>query len=83
MTTIEQALAAFAALEQPRGPTVRELQEELGLASTSQTARWLQKLMGAGLIEEIPPTTITGISSRAWRLSTHGHIAAGRLAEAG
>lgn len=72
MTNIEEALAAFARLEERRGPTAREFMGELGLKSPSQSTYWFRELLLRGLIEEIPPRTTVGTSARGLRLSEVG-----------
>lgn len=52
-------------------PSVRELQAETGLSSTSEVWRWLQVCEGAGLIERVPRI------ARAVILTTAGRALAG------
>lgn len=70
---LDRALAAFADLEQPRGPTVRELQHALDISSTSVVKYQLQRLQRLGHIELIPPTEFTS-ASRGYRLTPAGRL---------
>lgn len=51
---LDRALTAFADAEQVRGPSVRELQQALGLSSTSLVKKRIERLEERGLVERIP-----------------------------
>lgn len=63
---LETLAAIFAVMEGPRGPSVREFQEALGLSSTSLAADRMRRLERAGYIERV-----TGMrnETRPWRLT--------------
>jgi len=50
-------------------PTVREIQEEFGMSSTSVSSYYIDKLVGAGVLEKKP-----GVS-RGLRITDKGHQA--------
>ena len=74
--TLDDALLAFAELEQPRGPTARELLQALGLKSYSSIDHWTRRLREGGLIEEIPSRS--SAAARKYRLTAKGRAASAR-----
>lgn len=62
----DRALAAFAYLTREMGPTVRELQDCLGLSSSSVADYRLQRMQELGYIER------TGDGVRPYRLTLAG-----------
>ena len=68
---IADALRTFGSLSCERGPTIRELQNALGLASTSSVVTRLATLQRRGWIARIPPVPY-GSDARGWRLTATG-----------
>lgn len=74
MTTLtrgqhDDALLAFAALVEERGPTIREFQDALELSSTSVASYRMAALEDCGLIEQYAPERAHG-----WRLTRAGRL---------
>lgn len=71
---LEAALAAFAALEERRGPTMRELAAALALGSESVAFDRIRALEAHGWVERIPNAR-TDAATRGYRLTAAGMAA--------
>lgn len=74
-------LETFARLEEPRGPSMREYQEALGLSSSSVAAYRVRQLVQQGWVEQLPPQDGASVTTRGYRLTPAGRAAAAQQQE--